>query len=132
MGLGFASRRGRLLAPVGAARAAGRGRAGLGPRRPDSGLWPLVGLLVGGFELRLDDDLVGFLDDREVLEDGEVEQASLGLGRDVVRPLVRVYQQEGFVECGHDVVDLVLGGLCPLLDLGLLGGDAGLFGAQGL
>ena len=100
---------------------------------------PLVGsqrigavheLLVEGFELRLDDDLIGFLVNREVLEDGQVEQPALGLAGEVVGPLVGVNQEEGFIESGHDVIDLVLGGLCPLLDLGLLGGDAGLFGPQ--
>jgi hypothetical protein len=87
-------------------------------------------LLVEGFELRLDDDLFGFLVNREALEDGEVEQAALGLAGKVVSPLVCVYEQEGFVERRHDVIDLVLGGLCPLLDLGLLLGNAGLLGSQ--
>ena len=41
-----------------------------------------------------------------------------------------VDEGEGFVEGGHDVVDLVPGGGRPVFDLGLLGRDAGLFGFE--
>jgi len=87
-------------------------------------------LVVELFELGLDDDVLRFLVNREVLEDGEVQQPALGLAREVVGALPSVDEGEGFVEGGHDVVDLVPGGVGPVFDLGSLGGDAGLFGFQ--
>jgi hypothetical protein len=59
-----------------------------GPQR----LGALHQLLVESFELRLEDDLVGLLANRELLEDGQIEQAALGLAGQVIGPLVGVDQ----------------------------------------
>ena len=57
------------------------------------------------------------------------EAADAG-GADCVGDLPVVEEQEGVVECSVDVLDLAVGGVCPLLGLGALGLDACLLGYQ--
>jgi hypothetical protein len=70
--------------------------------------------------------------DGEREEDGLVDEPADGGGKRLVDDFGLIQKEQGVIECCHDVLDLAVGGLGPLLGLGALSLDALLLGFQDL